>query len=209
MCQSTKISIIVQRTRLLYYLNMKLHFSASLHEIDKHIATYEFIERTIKDNGHSIIKEWLQEYREKKTKSARITNEEWEAISNDTIAAIHEADAIVIEASFSTFNMGYLSALALAYKKPLLMLFNSRPQGYILDAGNSLRRAEVYRDHQELEEMIMKFLKDVDVNATKLRFNMTLDRETYNFLNWESASTGKTKAQIIREIIKDKISERS
>lgn len=188
---------------------MKLHFSASLHNIDERINTYELIERTIKKREHIIIKEWLQEYRATKAKSPMFSPEEWEEISNDTMTAIQEADAIIIEASVPSFNMGYISASALARKKPLLMLFDHQPKSYVLDESNSLRRAEIYRSNEDLENIIVRFLKDVDVNVTKLRFNMALDRETYNFLNWESVNTGKTKAQIIRDIIREQINKKS
>lgn len=188
---------------------MKLHFSASLHELSKHIATYELIERAIKDNGHTITKEWLQDYKDKKAMSSHFSDSEWEDISNETLDSIQEADAIIIEASIPSFNMGYLSAMALARKKPLLMLFNSLPQAHILDSNNSLRRAAVYHTDAELEKIIASFLRDVDVDTAKLRFNMALDRETYNFLNWESVNTGKTKAQIIREVLKEQINRKS
>jgi hypothetical protein len=188
---------------------MKLHFSASLREIDKHIATYELIERTIKDSGHFITKEWLQEYKDKKAGNSYFSEEEWLEISKDTIGSIQEADAIIIEASISSYNMGYLSALALSRKKPLLMLFNTEPHAYILDANNTLRRAEVYGNKEELQKIIVSFLEEIDIDNTKLRFNMTLDREVYNYLNWESVNTGKTKAQIVREVLKEQIRKKT
>jgi hypothetical protein len=184
---------------------MKVHFSAPLRDLGKHLATYDFIEHTIKDSGHSIAKEWLREYKDKRAGSTHFSDEEWEDINSGTLAAIQEADAIIIEASLPSFSMGYISVLALARKKPLLMLFNSRPQPYILDSSNSLKRAEVYHNGEQLRQIVTNFLKDIDVDANNLRFNMVFDREIYNFLNWESVNTGKTKAQIIREVLKERI----
>jgi hypothetical protein len=184
---------------------MKVHFSVPLRDLGKHLATYDLIERTIKAEGHTLAKEWLQEYRDKQADPTHFSNEEWEDINSSTLTAIQEADAIIIEASIPSFSMGYISALALARKKPLLMLFNSRPQPYILDSSNSLKRAEVYHNEEQLQVVVASFLKDIDVDANNLRFNMVLDREIYNFLNWESVNTGKTKAQIIREVLKERI----
>lgn len=184
---------------------MKVHFSAPLQDLDKHIDDYKLIERTIIEAGHELAKEWLQNYKERDVPPSQMSEEEWKSISNSTLLAIEEADAVIIEASTPSFSMGYISALTLAHKKPLLMLFNSQPQPYILDANNTLRRAEVYSNAQQLKEVLVSFLDDVDVDGAKLRFNMALDRETYNFLNWESVNTGKTKAQIVREVLKERI----
>ncbi len=188
---------------------MKVHFSAPLQGLSKHIATYNLIEQTIKANGHTLAKEWLQEYRDKQTRPTHFSDEEWQDINSETLAAIYDADAIIIEASTPSFSMGYISALALARKKPLLMLFNLRPQSYILDSSNSLKRAEVYSSDEELKQIISAFLRDIDVDASNLRFNMVLDREIYSFLNWESVNTGKTKAKIVREALKEYIKRKN
>jgi hypothetical protein len=184
---------------------MKVHFSASLRDLDKHFETYELIEKTIKTNGHEIAKEWLKEYRQRSTNRIHFSDKQWEDISSATLSAVQSADAVIVEASVPSFSMGYISAIALSRKKPLLMLFNSQPQPYILDSNNSLRRAEVYRNVDELQKAVASFLKDVDVDGNNLRFNMVLDREVYNFLNWESVNSGKTKAQIVREVLKERI----
>jgi len=188
---------------------MKIHFSAPLQGLDKRLDDYDLIERTITHAGHTLAKKWLQVYKTQKVIPSQVSEEEWRKISDSTLLAIEEADAVIIEATIPSFSMGYISALTLAHKKPLLMLFNSRPQPYILDVSNTLRRAEVYSNAQQLEEVILSFLRDVDVDGSKLRFNMALDREIYNFLNWESVNTGKTKAQIIREVLKEQIHKKS
>lgn len=184
---------------------MKIHFSAPLQDLDNRIDTYELIEKVIKENGHTLTKEWLQEYRYTKAESQRFSDREWRRINAETLAAVQNADAVIIEASISSFSMGYLAAMALANKKPLLMLFSSRPQPYILDSNNSLKRAEIYQNNEDIRQIVTSFLKDIDIGANNLRFNMVLDREIHNFLNWESVNTGKTKAQIVREVLKKHI----
>jgi len=184
---------------------MKVHFSVPLRDLDKHLPTYDLIEQVIKDGGHTIAKDWLQDYKTNADSPTHFSDEEWAIITKDTLAAIQDADAVIVEASIPSFSMGYIAALTLARKKPLLMLFNSRPHPYILDPNNSLKRAEVYHNDEELQQYVASFLSDADVDATNLRFNMALDRETYNFLNWESVNTGKTKAHIIRELLKERI----
>lgn len=187
---------------------MKIHFSAPIRDLEKHLQIYELIESTIKKMGHTLARDWLRDYKDKQSNLGHFSEIEWEEINSSTLAAIQDADAVIVEASIPSFSMGYISALALAHKKPLLMLFNAAPQSYIQDSNNSLKRAEVYADKEQLASILTSFLEEVDVNSNNLRFNMVLSRELYNFLKWESASTGKTKAQIVREILKDHIKHR-
>lgn len=171
------------------------------------MESYTLIENTVKDSGHTLTREWLKDHREEPRQPIHFSDEEWQKISKENLEAIQKADAVIIEASVRSFSMGYMSALALARKKPLLMLFRSQQKPYILDAENSLKRAVTYNSNEELEQIVRTFLDEINVDANSLRFNMVLDHEIYNFLNWESVNTGKTKAQIIREVLKERIKQ--
>ncbi|HYH75799.1 MAG TPA: hypothetical protein VD735_07635 [Candidatus Saccharimonadales bacterium] len=186
---------------------IKVHFSAPLQDIPEHIVKYNLIISTIKTNGQSLVSDWLDNYQQPQLNAPKndYTDKEWESISSDTLTAIAAADVVIIDASIPSFSMGYIAAQALAHKKPLLILFESKQQPYILDNHNSLKRAEVYNSDEELVNIVTSFLRDNDTDAKDLRFNMVLDRESYNLLHWEAVNTGKTKAQIIREVIKDSV----
>lgn len=187
---------------------MKVHFSTPLRDLEEHLNTYEIVEKSIKSAGHSIVRDWLEGYRKKRAASTHLTDEQWKEANARTLVAIKEADAVIVEASIPSFSMGYIAAEALANKKPLLILSSRPGQPHIIDSTNSLKRAEVYRSDTELQEVVATFLKDVDVDANNLRFNMVIDREIYSFLNWESVNTGKSKAQIIRQVLKRHIKHR-
>lgn len=184
---------------------MKIHFSASLQHLDEHLESYNLISEVVRSNGHELLKDWLKDYQHPGKSTQVYTDKEWEDITTQTLEAILKADAVIIEASTTSFSMGYQAALALAHKKPLLILFDSRYQHFILDSSNSLKRAEVYHNQDELERAVTSFLRDNDIDSKSLRFNMVLDREVYNFLHWESVNTGRTKAQIVRDVIREQI----
>lgn len=184
---------------------MKVHFSAPLQDLDKHIHSYELIVDSIRGAGHELARDWLQEYQRTKIRDQHYSDEEWRHINDDTLVSLENADVVIIEATISSFSMGYIAAKALANKKPLLMLFNENIQPYILNSSNTLIRSEVYKNSDELRKIVTTFLDVIDVDAKNLRFNMVLDREVYNYLNWESVNTGKTKAQIVREVLKERI----
>ena len=184
---------------------MKVHFSATLQDIDNRIGNYEVVVNAIKGSGNELVRDWLQEYRSSRANKHDFTEEEWQNINEETLGAVQSADAVILDVSVSSFSMGYIAATALANKKPLLMLFDRTPQPYILNSSNSLKRSEVYKNFDDLERIVTAFLREIDVDANNLRFNMVLDREVYNYLNWESVNSGKTKAQIVREVLKERI----
>ncbi len=128
----------------------------------------------------------------------------WKKISEQTIDSIIQADVVIIDASCSSFSLGYQAAVALSHKKPLLVLFQkgSETRELIYDPSYSLMEMRVYSSRKDINNIVKTFIDMNDIDAKDMRFNMFLDRESYTYLNWESAKTGKTKAQIIREIIK-------
>ena len=38
-----------------------------------------------------------------------------------------------------------------------------------------------------------------------MRFNFFIDRKIYNYLRWASFKTGKTKAEILRDLVENEI----
>lgn len=96
------------------------------------------------------------------------------------------------------------AAIALSHKKPLLILFQygTENRELIYDSSYSLMEMQVYKDRKGIKKIVETFLKMNNIDSKDMRFNMYLDREAYTYLNWESTKTGKTKAQIIREIIR-------
>ena len=184
---------------------MRVHFSASLRRVSDHIQQYNLIAETIRSNGHEFLKDWLSENQTTEAAKRIYSDREWEDISSKTLQAVRKADAVIIDASTSSFSMGYQAALALSYRKPLLILFDSRYQQYIIDPTSSLKRAFVYHDDEELCRAVESFLKENDASLADLRFNMVLDRDTYGYLQWEATRTGKSKAEIIRGLVKERI----
>jgi hypothetical protein len=184
---------------------VKVHFSAPLSGIPTHLPAYIRITEAVSASGHQLIRDWVATYKNPSQAPKSYTDEEWEDISSKTLQAVLQADVVVIEASASSFGTGYLAAVALSYKKPLLMLVSDREyRHYIFDPNNSLRRVEVYHSVDGIGRIVESFLREHDIDAKDRRFNMVLDRETYTFLQAEAIKTGKTKAQIIREVLRER-----
>jgi predicted DNA-binding protein len=48
---------------------------------------------------------------------------------------------------------------------------------------------------------VSQFLEQNHIENKDLRFNFFIDRQIYNYLRWASFKTGKTKAEILRELV--------
>jgi predicted DNA-binding protein len=54
-------------------------------------------------------------------------------------------------------------------------------------------------------EKILPFLEDNNISTKDMRFNFFIDRPIYNYLRWAALRTGKTKAEILRELVQREI----
>jgi hypothetical protein len=63
------------------------------------------------------------------------------------------------------------------------------------------------RDYNEknLEGIMREFFVENDIQTKDMRFNFFIDRPIYNYLRWTSLKTGKTKAEILRELVEREI----
>lgn len=183
---------------------MKVHFTASLNSLEKHFGAYSEVVAVIKDAGHQLVRDWLEEAGLKDVSRTKYSDAEWRKISEQTLDAVVQSDIVIIDASSPSFSLGYQAAVALNHKKPLLVLFQQGTENreLIYDSSYSLMETKVYKDHKDICNIVKTFIEMHDIDSKDMRFNMFLDRESYTYLNWEASKTGKTKAQIIREIIK-------
>lgn len=183
---------------------MKVHFAAPLHNLYQHIEAYAEINAAIRDIGGIVVRDWLDEAEADSKTNKSYARPEWRVISDLTLEAIVQADLVIIDATLPTFSLGYQAAVAVAHKKPLLILFQEGTENHnlIYDSSYSLMDIQAYSSLKEIKSIVTAFIKLHDIGSKDMRFNMFLDRESYTYLAWESAKTGKTKAQIIREIVR-------
>lgn len=115
---------------------------------------------------------------------------------------IKKADAIVVEATQSNFNLGRLITLALQQHKPVLMLqkeLNSTP---IVIGSSRLVNVKTYKNTKEdLDEILKDFFKVAKKQRLTYRFNLMLSRDIDIYLNDKAHEFGISKADYIRELI--------
>ncbi|HSX28299.1 MAG TPA: hypothetical protein VLF60_02510 [Candidatus Saccharimonadales bacterium] len=172
---------------------MRVHFITSRPTAEKNTPFLELVLRTIEASGHVFAN----------TTAGTGTSRK----APTDIEAIAKSDAVIAEVSQESFEVGYLCAVAVQQKKPLLLLNNQPAAGDTFMEG--LTEAWVarfsYANDDEAVGAIQQFLNDNDIATKDMRFNFFIDRQIYNYLRSAAFKTGKTKAEILRELVQREI----
>ncbi len=184
---------------------MKVFFATSTSELKKYQQNYLDICRLIKEMGHTITRDWIDE-------AIRLYDQKVEYIDREEIYsqvsdAIMAADVVVVEGTIASFSIGHQITLALTKNKPVLFLqLNKKKskkdpfQNNFIDGIKSpLLTVEQYTS-DELPDILNDFF---DKNAGKhvVKFNIVLTREIENYLNWVSFAHRVNRSEFIRELI--------
>lgn len=188
---------------------MVVHFVGSKSCIQQELPYYRAIMFAVKKLGHEVARDWVEEINAlAETGKLKHEAETWREVDKNNAAAIAKADVIIVEGTAKTFFSGYQTAQAMSQKKPILILTRDKSAIAIsgLSTPTGFVKSVVY-DLGTLEEILADFLKENTIHTRDLRFNFYLDRATYTYLRRMSAKTGKTKAEIIRSMLKREMNE--
>lgn len=184
---------------------MKVYFSTSASNIDKNISACRKIVDIIQSFGHTITRDWIEDAYQNLNSDKKLSKEDVRLIYEDNVRALREADVVILEATNHTFNMGYLAGIAVNLQKPLLIITSDQNyiKSFLIGESNSLKQVMEYTKISDLDSIVSRFLEDNNYSDKETRFNMVLGRNLQNYLGRLSARSGKSKAQIVREIIKE------
>lgn len=117
------------------------------------------------------------------------------------IATIEKADLVIAEVSGrSSFAVGFQVAMAAQAKKPTLLLGRKGATTF----AASLRMPDVVHagyDTKNVALLVGDFIKQNTIPHKDLRFNFVIDRQIYNHLRSVAFTTGKTKAEVVRDLL--------
>jgi hypothetical protein len=184
---------------------MIVYFSGSARNIKKDIVIYRRILNAVRSLGHIVARDWVetawaQEMRDSSKK--HIEQIDWSIVA-ETDAAIESAEIFIAEASnSSTFGVGYEVAVALSRRKPILLLVREEdaPLSYASGIKNELVTYQKYNDNN-LEKLVEAFAEENTIKTKDLRFNFVIDRQIHNHLKVRSFKSGKTKAEVVRDLL--------
>lgn len=184
---------------------MKIHFGGSGIGIKKNLGNYLLIRKTLRKLGNTLTRDWLNPKVDKKTLSNEIAFQE-------TIKAINNSNAVILEGTYDTSSVGKQLMLALNLELPVLVLYyektnkDSSLDNFIDKDSAKLVKRSVYTE-DNLKEKLMIFLEWANKNTKLVRFNLELERRLDNYLKNKAKESKTSKSEEIRKLIIQDMSE--
>jgi hypothetical protein len=185
---------------------MLVHLVGSSIEIKDNVEHLRNLVTIIKREGHEIVDNWVDaSYRKQEIEREGPEAIDWSLQYKESVEALSRADAVVAETSNPSFSVGYQVAQAVAMKKPILVLNREGVDKSFFASG-----IEAGIDYQKyapetVESILSTWLRDNDIDTKDMRFNFFINRSIYNYLRWTALKTGKTKAEILRNLVEREI----
>lgn len=186
---------------------MKVHFITSRESLENDVETLRKIIKQVQDAGHTLASDWIDIALDRMHSDSSDAN--WREIYRTNLENIAETDVVIAEVSYENFGVGYQVAAAVQQKKPVLLLrhTSASKNAFVTGVEDGWVKHEEY-DENSLDKIIKSFLEENDISTKDMRFNFFIDRPIYNYLRWSSLKTGKTKAEILRELVQQEIDKK-
>lgn len=182
---------------------MIIYFSASARSLRKDIKRYRKILAKARELGHTFTNDWVETSWQHVARGDSYEGK-IKGIVHSADLGLRSAEVVIAEVSgVSSFGVGYEVSRAMQERKPILLLATKVDalSSYANGIESDLVSFKVYDSDLTLEKYIEEFLKENTVKNKDLRFNFVLDRQIYNHLRQRSFNTGKTKAEIVRDLL--------
>ena len=191
---------------------MKVHLITSKDNLDKTIEPLRRIIKAVHSKDSTLARDWVEpayiRYFEQ-SKGAKRPPVDWKTVQRDNMEAIAKADVIIAEATQTGFGVGYQLAYAVQQKKPVLILRSSDANPDSFASGLDDVNVKYFEyDDSNLEKIVSDFLDENEIAVKDMRFNFFIDRPIYNYLRWTALRTGRTKAEVLRELVQREIEKK-
>jgi hypothetical protein len=185
---------------------MKVHFACSTSELEKYKDNYLKICNLIKEMGHTITRDWIEEAIQL-VKEKKVNSLDREETYNKVVSSILASDVVVIEGTVASFSVGHQITLGLSKNKPTLFLIskqeakkNTKVKNSFLAGINSPLLKVVEYDDSNLADTLNDFLNN-NGGRPVVKFNIVLTKEIENYLDWVSFTNKVNKSEFIRNLI--------
>ena len=185
---------------------MLVHFAASVLNIDEDISYFRQIIKAVHEHGDIFTRDWVDPAYATWKKEGSFAKLDWGTLYKENMEALARADVVIADTTIKSFSVGYQTAVALQLKKPTLLLVRGKSQDALFASGMDETLLS-YKDYNEktLEPAVHDFLEENKIDTKDMRFNFFIDRPIYNYLRWAAYKTGKTKAEILRDLVSREI----
>jgi len=186
---------------------MVIFFHSSIFGKQYYKENYETIVYICKKLGHKVFADHMlkRDY----TVTDKFTREQHQDDFQKLTGQIKGSDVVIVEGSYPSIGAGHYMTIALNYSKPVLVLYTKNPHGVLVGDPNRLLFLKKYslKDINDLKLKIKNFLELASKRKLKNRFNLMIDDETLEFLSSQSSKFNQSKADFIRNLIRNLMSK--
>jgi hypothetical protein len=185
--------------------SMLVHLVGARYNMAENIKHLRDMVEAIHEEGHFLARDWIEPAFSVEVRHGQDHPIDWGPVYKENLEAITKADVVIADSTVRSFSVGYQVANAIQMKKPTLVLHKEGTQDSFFASGIEVGVEYKEYSSKDIKEIIKKFLRENDIQAKDMRFNFFIDRPIYNYLRWAAYKTGKTKAEILRELVSKEI----
>jgi hypothetical protein len=190
---------------------MKYYFTAQTHDVSNEAkARYRRVIKALEQYGHVNINHHHMDEDDPRKKSIvdKLTAEDIPPFDSQ-IKTLGSADALICDVTENSATVGYQVLHAIDKKIPCLVLYfkneskspNARPSIVFTQSHNGLLKLVTIDSWDDLDNAIDDF--QVEFINKPFKFNFYIPLNLYNGIARESVKRGKTKSELVRDIIVD------
>jgi len=179
-----------------------IHFIAPKTRLAEEMEAFRAIVYAIHRRGYNLALDWLEPAYIRLVESEPGETIDWSAVCRANIEAIPHCDMVIAEISTKSFGVGYEAGLAASQKKPTLLLRRDdiSKEAFLGGLDHSYVQKKEY-NLDTIDGIIGDFLGEYDSQTKDIRFNLFIDSKINGYLQRSSQNSGKTKAEIMRELV--------
>jgi hypothetical protein len=186
---------------------MKVWFGTTTLNWNSHKKSYFEINNYLKQLGCVILFDWIEDA--DKFYNTNYKDRNIGKIFQEVIQAIDEADAVVIEYTVPNFSSSHQINYALLKKKPTLVMRQIKDNPRFSDSYLEALQLPflTVKDYtpKNYKEILEEFIGLSSMEQGLQRYNIVLDAKQKHYLDWASYHFKKSRSEIIRELIDNKI----
>lgn len=189
--------------------------AGSIRKFDEDTQYMQTIVEGIQAHGDQIAFNWFAAAKDRTERQSQPEEAfNWEAIVEDNVRALHDADALIVECSRFNWGGGYQTAIALQLNKPVLNLCRRNSSEYkewadklfLSGIASPLFHFVVYENQDGLQQSVLTFLDSITPKTVDIDVRLSLDRSVAQQLNQLAFQTGKSQSSLVKDLVQKNIS---
>lgn len=191
---------------------MKVWFGCTTLDWEKHREEYIDIRRELINLGNILLFDWIPETDKYINEHGHPERErDIQGIFKKIVESINKCDVSITEYTVPNFSSSHQISLSLARQKPTLVLkqknLNHGWNNSYIDAVKSPLLFVKEYEGDGYKEIIKEFLGQFKSGYGQERYNFVLDRREKYYLDWASEKYSKSRSEILRDLIEEKMED--